>query len=136
MNRELTPQSLGPPSADYALATLTERPTRILHTSGIGPVRPDGTVPPDLADQAAAVWATLLGLLAEAELAVRDVVSVSTYVVVGDGGSDDLGARLEAVMAARDDALAGHRCASTLVPVPALASPAWMMEIAIVAIGS
>lgn len=129
MNTELTPQSLGPPSGNYALATLARSPARILHTSGIGPISPDGTVPDGLVDQAAAIWATLLALLDEAEMLVTDVVSVNTYVVSGN----DLANDLADVMMARDQALAGHRCASVLVPVPALASPEWKMEIAIVA---
>lgn len=133
MNRELTPQSLGAPSANYALAVVSEQPARVLHTSGIGPVRPDGSVPDDLAEQARTVWSTLSVLLTEAGLSVTDVVSVTTYVVVGDGADGDPSAGLGAVMAARDDALGGHRCASTLVPVPALATPSWKLEIAIVA---
>ena len=36
-------------------------------------------------------------------------------------------------LAARDAALGGHRAASTLVTVPALARPEWKMEIAVVA---
>jgi len=56
-----------------------------------------------------------------------DVVSVTTYVV-----ADHL-ADLPEVMAARDRALDGHRAASTLVTVPALARPEWKMEIALVA---
>jgi enamine deaminase RidA (YjgF/YER057c/UK114 family) len=40
---------------------------------------------------------------------------------------------LATVMAARDAAMAGHRPASTLVVVPALARPAWRMEVAVVA---
>jgi enamine deaminase RidA (YjgF/YER057c/UK114 family) len=36
-------------------------------------------------------------------------------------------------MAARDHALAGHRAASTLIPVPSLARPEWKVEIAVVA---
>jgi enamine deaminase RidA (YjgF/YER057c/UK114 family) len=36
-------------------------------------------------------------------------------------------------MAARDRVLDGHRAASTLVTVPALARPEWRMEIAIIA---
>ncbi len=127
VHSELTPPTLGPPSANYALATLSDGPTRLLHTSGIGPVRPDGSVPDALADQAAAVWATLLGLLDEAELSVTDVVSVTTYVVQGN--------ELPLIMAARDQALDGHRCASILVPVPALATDSWRLEIAIVAAG-
>ncbi|MEM7275045.1 MAG: RidA family protein [Actinomycetota bacterium] len=125
MNRELTPTGAGPPSANYALATISEQPSRLLHTSGIGPVRPDGSVPEGLADQAEAVWTTIGVLLAEAELAPADIVSVQTYVVVGN----DLGP----VMAARDRALGGHRCASTLVPVPALATDTWRLEVAVVA---
>lgn len=127
MNSELTPRSLGPPSANYALAVLSEAPDRLLHTSGIGPVRPDGTVPDDLAEQAATVWSTLAELVAEAGLSLTDVVAVTTYVVAGND--------LSVVMAARDGALGGHRCASILVPVPALATPEWRMEIALVAAG-
>ncbi len=111
----------------------------MLHTSGIGPVRADGSIPDGVGDQAEVVWMTLLALLAEAELATADVVSVTTYVVVGAGGGDDEAASATAlgqVMAARDEALAGHRCASTLVPVPRLVDPAWRLEIAIVAVGS
>ena len=138
MNRELTPESVGPPSANYALAMVSEHPGTLLHTSGIGPVRADGSVPDDLGEQARVVWASLLALLSEAGLSVADVVSISTYVVVdpSPGGSPvGPGDRLARVMAARDEALAGHRCASTLVPVPALASPDWQLEIALVAAG-
>jgi enamine deaminase RidA (YjgF/YER057c/UK114 family) len=140
VNRELTPSNVGPPSANYALATVSEAPGRMLHTSGVGPVRPDGTVP-DGSDgdgievQATVVWSTLLSLLSEAGLSPTDVVSVATYVVVEPHPEFDLSARLSRVMAARDAALGGHRCASTLVPVPALATPSWKLEIAVVAIG-
>ena len=37
------------------------------------------------------------------------------------------------VMATRDRYLAGHLAASTLVTVPVLARPEWLMEIAVVA---
>ena len=36
-------------------------------------------------------------------------------------------------MAARDVAMGGHLAASTLVTVPALARPEWLMEVAVVA---
>lgn len=131
-SRELSPPSVGAPSANYALATLTEGPGSILHTSGIGPVRPDGSVPDDLAEQARVVWATIGALLDEAGLGVTDIASVTTYVVQGD----DLASDLKTVMGVRDQAIGGHRCASTLVPVPALATPSWLLEIAVVATGS
>jgi enamine deaminase RidA (YjgF/YER057c/UK114 family) len=91
------------------------------------PVQADGSVPTEVAAQAEVVWRNLLAILDEAGMHAQDVVSITTYVVV-----DHL-ASLPGVMAARDSALGGHRAASTLVTVPALARPEWKMEIALVA---
>ncbi|MEZ5227464.1 MAG: Rid family hydrolase [Acidimicrobiales bacterium] len=66
----------------------------------------------------------MTALLAEARMTPSDIVSVTTYVVVGED--------LATVMAARDRVLGDHRAASTLVTVPVLAQPR-RMEIAIVA---
>jgi 2-iminobutanoate/2-iminopropanoate deaminase len=127
MNREIMPASIAPPAANYAHAVLSEGADKVLHLSGVVAVRPDGTIPDDVADQAAVIWSNIEAILAEAGMVVEDIVSITTYVVV------DFMACLPDVMAARDQALAGHRVASTLVTVPALARPAWKMEIAVVA---
>ena len=127
MNREIMPSSIAPPAANYAHAMLSEGTDKLLHLSGVVATRPDGTIPDDLADQAAVIWSNIAAILLEAGMVVEDVVSITTYVVV------DFMACLPDVMAARDQALAGHRVASTLVTVPALARPAWKMEIAVVA---
>lgn len=127
MNREIAPESMAPPAARYAHAVLTESASAWLHTSGVVPTRPDGTVPESIAEQAETVWSNLRALLDEAGMSTAHVVSITTYVVV-----EHL-AELGAVMAARDAALDGHRAASTLVTVPALARPEWKMEIALVA---
>lgn len=125
VNRTIAPAGIAPPAAAYAHAVLTTAATRWVHTSGVVPVAPDGTVPADLADQAATVWANIAAMLADAGLGPSDVVSVTTYVVPGQD--------LKVVMAARDRYLAGHRAASTLVVVAELAQPAWLMEIQVVA---
>ncbi|MDA3041297.1 MAG: RidA family protein [Actinomycetota bacterium] len=122
---EVIPHGIARPAANYAHAVLSVHSTRMLHTSGVVPTRPDGSVPEALADQARTIWVALRALLDEVGMTVTNVVSVTTYVVVGED--------LAVVMAARDEALGGHRAASTLVTVPALAQPAWRMEIAIVA---
>lgn len=127
MNREIAPPSIALPAANYAHAVLVEHPTRWLHTSGVVPIDPDGHVPEAIAEQAEVVWQNLLAMLQEADMGTRDVVSVTTYVVVEHLPS------LGLVMAARDRHLGGHRVASTLVTVPALARPEWKMEIALVA---
>jgi 2-iminobutanoate/2-iminopropanoate deaminase len=124
-NRPIEPTSIAPPAAAYRHAVLSERPERLLHTSGVVPVRPDGSVPEDLREQAAAVWSNIAAMLAEAGLEASDIVSVTTYVVPGQ--------ELPAVMAARDAFFAGHRAASTLVVVAALARPEWKVEISVVA---
>lgn len=104
---------------------LSIEPTRMLHTSGIVPIAPDGSVPETLEEQVGLVWRNLLAILDEAQMRIDDIVSVTTYVVHGED--------LATVMAARDRALAGHLAASTLVTVPALARAEWRMEIALVA---
>jgi enamine deaminase RidA (YjgF/YER057c/UK114 family) len=122
---EIRPADIAAPAANYAHAVLTERAGRWLHTSGVVPIAPDGSTPDGLAEQAALVWSNIGAMLREADMAPTDIVSVTTYVVVGED--------LSVVMAARDAALGGHRAASTLVTVPVLARPEWRMEIAVVA---
>jgi enamine deaminase RidA (YjgF/YER057c/UK114 family) len=126
MNRPVMPSSIAPPAAGYAHAVLSEGPSRILHTSGVVPVAPDGSTPNSVEDQADVVWQNIAAMLAEAEMTPADIVSVTTYVVAGED--------LAPVMSARDRFLADRRAASTLVTVPSLARPEWRMEIAVVAI--
>jgi 2-iminobutanoate/2-iminopropanoate deaminase len=121
------PDTIAAPAARYAHAVLTEGAGRWLHTSGVVPVAPDGSVPAGLDEQARVVWANIVAMLDEAGLGVANIVSITTYVVAGEP--------LAAAMAVRDEVLDGHLAASTLVTVPALAQPAWSMEIAVVAAG-
>ncbi len=121
------PDTIAAPAARYAHAVLTEGSGRWLHTSGVVPVAPDGSVPAGLDEQARVVWANIVAMLDEVGLTVANIVSITTYVVAGEP--------LAAAMAVRDEVLDGHLAASTLVTVPALAQPAWSMEIAVVAAG-
>ncbi len=125
MNHQVAPTSIAPPVANYAHAILSEAPARLLHTAGVVPVRPDGRVPDDLAEQADVVWSNIGAIVAEAGMEPADIVSITTYVVAGT--------ELGPVMAARDRFLGGTLVASTLVTVPALARPEWRVEIAVVA---
>jgi enamine deaminase RidA (YjgF/YER057c/UK114 family) len=121
----VNPASLAPPAAAYSHAVLTERAERVLHTSGVVPLAPDGRVPEALADQAATVWSAIGAMLAEEGMTASDIVSITTYVVPGQD--------LSVVMAARDAFMAGHRPASTLVVVAALVRPEWKVEISAIA---
>ena len=128
MVHEIRPDTIAPPAANYAHAVLTEQASRWLHTSGVVPAAPDGSTPDGPAAQAEVVWSNIAAMLAAADMSSNDVVSVTTYVVVGQP--------LDDVMEARDRVLGDHRAASTLVTVPALARPEWLLEIAIVAASS
>jgi enamine deaminase RidA (YjgF/YER057c/UK114 family) len=125
MNHQIAPAHIAPPAANYAHAVLSEAPARLLHTAGIVPVQPDGTVPEGVGEQAEVVWANVAAILGAAAMEPADVVSITTYVVAGEP--------LTPIMAARDRFLGGHLAASTLVTVPALARPEWRVEIAVVA---
>lgn len=127
-NDNVQPPDIAPPAANYAHAVLTTAATRWLHTSGVVPVAPDGSVPEGVAAQADVVWQNLIAILRAADIPLDGVVSVTTYVTAAVAGGG-----LAAVMAARDTALEGRRVASTLVTVPALAQPSWLVEIALVA---
>lgn len=125
MNRPIRPGDVAAPAAAYELAMVSPAGSLLLHSAGIVGANPDGTVPPDVGDQATEVWRTIRRLLEEAGFTAADIVSYTTYVVAGED--------LASVMAARDAALLPHTAASTLVTVPALARPEWKVEVAVVA---
>jgi enamine deaminase RidA (YjgF/YER057c/UK114 family) len=126
---EIQPEHMAPPAANYAHGVKVDGARTLVFTSGVVPTMPDGTVPASIEGQARVVWANLLEILRASEMAVTNVVSITTYVVATPTLSTDLAS----VMAVRDEVMGGHRAASTLVTVPALARAEWLMEISLVA---
>lgn len=126
---EIQPDHMAPPAANYAHAVLVDKADKFVFTSGVVPSMPDGTVPPTMEGQARVVWANLLGILRAGDMTVSNIVSITTYVVASETLRDDL----SAVMGVRDEVMGAHRASSTLVTVPALARPEWLMEISLVA---
>lgn len=126
---EIQPEHMAPPAANYAHAVKVDLAEQFVFTSGVVPTMPDGTVPPTVEGQARVVWANLLEILRAGGMSIGNVVSITTYVVASETLRDDL----SAVMGVRDEVMGTHRAASTLVTVPALARPEWLMEISLVA---
>ena len=120
------------PAASYAHGVHVPAGYECVVTSGVVPTRRDGSVPTNIGEQARVVWQNILAILAEGKMSARDIISVTTYVVY-TSDSSEMATRLKLVMAARDAALNGHLAASTLVTVPALARPEWLMEISVLA---
>lgn len=129
MPRELKPVELAAPAAAYAHGVHVPAGHELIVTSGVVPTRRDGSVPTNIAEQASVVWQNILAILGEGKMNAHHIISVTTYVV----NSSELANRLKIVMEARDFVMAGHRAASTLVTVPALARPEWLMEISVLA---
>jgi enamine deaminase RidA (YjgF/YER057c/UK114 family) len=124
-NVPITPSSIAPPAARYHLGVVVPSGASTLFTAGIVGERPDGSISDDIGEQAAEVWRSVGAILTEAGFAVGDIVTYTTYAVVGHD--------LSAVMASRDRFLGDHLAASVLIPVPALAKPSWKVEISLVA---
>jgi 2-iminobutanoate/2-iminopropanoate deaminase len=125
MNRPLNPPSIAPAAARYALGMSVAAGSRLVMTSGIVGTRPDGSISDDIGEQAAEMWRSVAAILALDDMAAEDIVAYTTYAVVGHD--------LTSVMAARDEYLAGHLATSTLIPVPALARPHWLVEVTVTA---
>ncbi|NBX88518.1 MAG: RidA family protein, partial [Betaproteobacteria bacterium] len=103
MNRILQPTTMPKPAAAYAHGIEVSSAESWVFTSGVVPTRADGSVPSDLGEQAAVVWANISAILAEAQLSVRDIVSITTYVVESAeerAQGSELSSRLAVVMAA------------------------------------
>ena len=132
MPRELKPAEMAAPAAAYAHGMQVPAGHELVVTSGVVPTRRDGSVPANIGEQAGVVWQNILAILAEGKMTARDIISVTTYVVY-TSDSGEMATRLKLVMGARDAALNGHLAASTLVTVPALAKPEWLMEISVLA---
>jgi 2-iminobutanoate/2-iminopropanoate deaminase len=125
MNSVIRPSSIAAPAAKYALAIGIPAGSEMILTSGIVGERPDGTISEDIGEQAAEMWRSIDALLTTGGLSKTDVVAYTTYAVVGY--------ELAAVMAARDAYFDGHLATSTLVPVPMLARPHWLVEVTVTA---
>lgn len=128
MHQPVLPAELGDPPARYAHAMLVTQPWRWLHTAGVVPRDRDGFVPDGVPGQARLIWRNVAAILAEAEMGPEDVVSVTTYLV-----ASAMEQGLGQAMVERDAFLQNRLVASTLVTVPSLAQPSWLIEIQVVA---
>ena len=120
VNAESTP----PASGGYSQALSISGPSRFLFISGQIPESRDGNVPNDFKAQAALVWANLLAQLSAANMAVENLLKITTF----------LSSREYAVQnrEARQAALGGHVPALTVI-IAGIFDERWLLEIEAVA---
>ena len=99
--------------------------TELIFISGQVGVRPDGSTPATMTEQADQVFANIVAHLRTHSLSVSSIVKLTTFMVAGHDGN--------AVRAARIKHLGAHRPASTAVFVSQLVDPVWFVEVEAIA---
>jgi enamine deaminase RidA (YjgF/YER057c/UK114 family) len=125
--KPLNPGGIRPPLAHYSHAVEVPAGWRLVFCSGQLGIGPDDSVPDSLAAQAELCFANIEAILAEAGLALSDIVRINTFVTGRE--------HLRPYMAVRDRVLSGYKPASTLMIVTGFARPEFKIEIEAIAAG-
>ena len=119
------PAAVHAPLGLYSHTVFVPAGTDLIFLSGQLGVRPDGSAPATMAEQADQAFANIIALLKADGLEATDIVKLTTFMVAGHDG--------DAVRAARLKHLGSHRPVSTAVYVSQLVDPAWFVEVDAVA---
>ncbi|RLP24277.1 RidA family protein [Mesorhizobium sp. YM1C-6-2] len=127
MLRFLSPKSIRPPFARYSHAVEVPAGKRLIVCSGQLGVRPDDSIPEDAGAQAELCFSNIAAVLAEAGLALKDIVRINAFVTDR--------AHMKPYMAVRDRLVADPPPASTLMIVSGFSRPEFKVEIEVIAAG-
>lgn len=126
MNTPINPSTIMAPFNNaYSHGVVIPPNARVLHTAGQIGVRPDGSVPASIEEQAEQVWQNLVAILRGAGMDIGDIVKLTAFVV-GDEN-------YPAYAAARVRHLGDHKPAATAFCVPRLLKPEWLLEVELIA---
>jgi enamine deaminase RidA (YjgF/YER057c/UK114 family) len=121
----VNPPAVHTPGGAYSHTAVVPGGAELVFVSGQVGVRPDGTLPESVAEQADQVFANITALLRAHGLDVRALVKLTMFIVAGRD--------IQAVRDARAKYLGSHKPASTAVFVSQLVDPAWHVEVEAVA---
>jgi len=125
MNTPYSPDTVAAPFGPYSHGVEVPPGSRMLYISGEVGVRPDGTVPDTIEEQAECTWRNIIAILESAGMGVKDLVKITTYLVRPED--------VAAAGAARAKHFGDARPASATIIVAALVKPEWLIEIEAVA---
>jgi 2-iminobutanoate/2-iminopropanoate deaminase len=123
--KNINPVSMGGEPAAYSNGKLVASAEKTLYISGQIGIDAQGVASPDFATQAKQTWTNIQAILADAGMALTDIVKTTIFLV--DRGDYATFADV------RKSVLNGHKPASTLVYVSGLVKPEWKVEIEVVA---
>lgn len=111
----------------YSDAIETAPGSRLLFISGTPGVRPDGHLPDGVTAQSEQAWANIFAALDRAGMNPGNLVKIAQYVLRPED--------IQPYVAVRSRLLGDARPASTLLVVPALVRPGYLVEIEAFAAG-
>jgi 2-iminobutanoate/2-iminopropanoate deaminase len=115
------PASVAAPVGHYSHGGFINAGSDVLFLAGQVGIKPDGSTPATLAEQAEEVFANIARILKAKDMTVANLAKINIYVVSGQPISE--------VRAARTRHLGDHKPASTFIYVPQLADPKYLIEI-------
>jgi enamine deaminase RidA (YjgF/YER057c/UK114 family) len=119
------PVGVFPPYSAYSHATEIRGDSRLLFVSGLNGYEQDGTTMPESFDeQADLIWRHIQTILASADMTLRNIVSLRTYLADPKYDEQNVHMRLKY--------LGDHRSASTVICCQLLDSK-WKLEVEVVA---
>jgi enamine deaminase RidA (YjgF/YER057c/UK114 family) len=119
MTNFLNPPDVHTPTG-YSHTALVPGGTELVFFAGQVGVRPDGSIPSTLEEQSEQMFNNIAALLRAHGLAVSSIVKFTQFIVTGQD--------IQTVRTARAKLLGEHRPTSTLIFVPQLANPQFLVE--------
>ena len=116
---------VAPQIGTYSDAVEVPPNARWLCTAATPGLAPDGSIAPDITSQAEAAWGHIVTMLEKADMTIADVVKITQYLVRAED--------IPAYAKVRARALGAARPASTLLVVPALVRPEFLLEVEVLA---
>ncbi|MGO4392349.1 RidA family protein [Variovorax sp. M-6] len=120
------PPTIAPPLLPtYSNGIEAPANARWLYTAGLVGVDKAGNAIAGFENQAEAIWQGLVAVLESADMTVNDIVKMNAFVVHGQD--------MRSYGAVRKKYLGEHKPASTMITVPALLSPDYLLEVEVIA---
>ncbi|MGB3415094.1 MAG: RidA family protein [Mesorhizobium sp.] len=121
----INPSVLMRPTGPWAHGVRVPAGKELLFVTGQVAVRADGAIPEGAQAQAEMVWGNVITVLEAAGMGVDDIVRTGVYVTSAEF--------LPVVNAARNKVLGDATPATTVLVVPALANPKYLIEVDVIA---
>lgn len=115
------PQAVHKPVGLYSHGGIVHAGSEIIYVAGQVGLRPDGTLPSSLGEQADEAFANVIRVLSAKDMTAANLAKVNLYVVMGQPADQ--------IRAARLRHFGAHRPASTFIYVPQLVEAKYLIEI-------